>query len=174
MNSRLLRLFPKDQVFTDELSRLTKGTDAGLYRLIPKAVVKVNSEEEVIRLLKLCHSENIPATFKAAGTSLSGQTISDSILIEVGNGFNFSNITDKGYTATFGCGLTGSSANLILKKYARKLGPKPASINSAKIGGIISNNSSGSSYGIKHNSYNTIKSMRIIFADCTLLDTGDR
>lgn len=173
MNSRLLRLFPKDQVFTDELSRLTKGTDAGLYRLIPKAVVKVNSEEEVIRLLKLCHSENIPATFKAAGTSLSGQTISDSILIEVGNGFNFSNITDKGYTATFGCGLTGSSANLILNKYARKLGPKPASINSAKIGGVICNNSSGSSYGIKHNSYNTIKSMRVIFADGTLLDTGD-
>ena len=173
MNSRLLRLFPKDQIFTDELSRLTKGTDAGLYRLIPKAVVKVNSEEDVIRLLKFCHSENIPATFKAAGTSLSGQTISDSILIEVGNGFNFSNITDKGYTATFGCGLTGSSANLILKKYARKLGPKPASIDSAKIGGIISNNSSGSSYGIKHNSYNTIKSMRIIFADGTLLDTGN-
>lgn len=173
MNSRLLGLFPKNQVFTDELSRLTKGTDAGLYRLIPKAVVKVNTEEEVIRLLKFCHSENIPVTFKAAGTSLSGQTISDSILIEVGNGFNLSNITDKGYIATFGCGLTGSSANLILKKYKRKLGPKPASINSAKIGGIISNNSSGSSYGIKHNSYNTIKSMRIIFADGTLLDTGN-
>ena len=78
MNSRLLSLLPKEQVFTDELSRLTKGTDAGLYRLIPKAVVKVNSEEEVIRLLKFCVIENTPVTFKAAGTSLSGQTISDS------------------------------------------------------------------------------------------------
>jgi len=173
MNSRLLSLLPKEQVFTDELSRLTKGTDADLYRLIPKAVVKVNSEEEVIRLLKFCVIENTPVTFKAAGTSLSGQTISDSILAEVGNGFNFSAITDNGHTATFGCGLTGSSANMILKKYKRKLGPKPASINSAKIGGIIANNSSGSSYGIKHNSYNTIKSMRIIFADGTLLDTGN-
>src|SRR5690554_5633521 len=173
MSSRLLRLFPKEQVFTDELSRLTKGTDAGLYRLIPNAVVKVNSEEDVIRLLKFCVNQNIPITFKAAGTSLSGQTISDSILAEVGNGFNFSAITDSGYTATFGCGLTGSSANMILKKHKRKLGPKPASIDSAKIGGIISNNASGSSYGIKHNSYNTIKSMRIIFADGTLLDTGN-
>ncbi|HLW08375.1 MAG TPA: FAD-binding and (Fe-S)-binding domain-containing protein [Marinilabiliaceae bacterium] len=173
MSSRLLRLFPKEQVFTDELSRLTKGTDAGLYRLIPNAVVKVNSEEDVIRLLKFCVSENKPVTFKAAGTSLSGQTISDSILAEVGNGFNFSAITDSGYTATFGCGLTGSSANMILKKHKRKLGPKPASIDSAKIGGIISNNASGSSYGIKHNSYNTIKSMRIIFTDGTLLDTGN-
>lgn len=173
MQKQLLDLFPKEQVLTDELSRLTKGTDAGLYRLIPKAVVIVNSEEEVIRLLKFCNNQNIPITFKAAGTSLSGQTISDSILMEIGNGFNFSAIKDNGHIATFGCGLTGSAANMILKKYKRKLGPKPASIDSAKIGGIISNNSSGSSYGIKHNSYNTIKSMRIIFADGTLLDTGN-
>ena len=90
MQKQLLDLFPKEQVLTDELSRLTKGTDAGLYRLIPKAVVIVNSEEEVIRLLKFCNNQNIPITFKAAGTSLSGQTISDSILMEIGNGFNFS------------------------------------------------------------------------------------
>ncbi|MDD4777563.1 MAG: FAD-binding and (Fe-S)-binding domain-containing protein [Fermentimonas sp.] len=172
LHKELRDLFPGEQVFTDELSRLTKGTDAGLYRLIPKAVVKVNSEQEVIRLLKFCNSENIPVTFKAGGTSLSGQTISDSILMEAGNGFNFSAVTDNGETATFGCGLTGEAANLILRRYKRKLGPKPASIKSAKIGGIISNNASGSSYGILHNSYNTIKSMRIIFANGSLLDTG--
>ena len=80
LHTRLLNLFPKEQVFTDELSRLTKGTDASLYRLIPTAVVRVHSEEEVMRLLRFCHQEEVPVTFKAAGTSLSGQTISDSIL----------------------------------------------------------------------------------------------
>ena len=171
--TNLAKLFPKEQVFTDALSRLTKGTDAGLYRLVPKAVVKVNSEEEVIRLLQFCNRENVPVTFKAAGTSLSGQTISDSVLMEIGTGFEFSAITNNGKTATFGCGLTGTAANRMLQRYGRKLGPKPASINSAKIGGIIANNASGSSYGIKYNSYNTVKSMRIIFADGALLDTGD-
>ena len=171
--NHLANLFPKEQLFTDELSRLTKGTDAGLYHLTPKAVVKVNSEEEVIRLLRFCHRENVPITFKAAGTSLSGQTISDSVLMEIGTGFEFSAITDNGKTATFGCGFTGTAANRMLQRYRRKLGPKPASINSAKIGGIIANNASGSSYGIKYNSYNTVKSMRIIFADGALLDTGD-
>ena len=170
---QLARLFPQEQLFTDDLSRLTRGTDAGLYRLVPKAVVKVNSEEEVIRLLQFCHRSKMPVTFKAAGTSLSGQTISDSILMETGEGFSFSAITDNGATATFGCGLTGAAANRMLLRYQRKLGPKPASINSAKIGGIIANNASGSSYGIRHNSYNTVKSMRIIFADGSLLDTGD-
>lgn len=174
LRNRLLQLLPQDQVFTDELSRLVKGTDAGLYRLIPKAVVRVNSEDEVIRLLEFCRTENMPVTFKAAGTSLSGQTISDSILMEAGNGFEFSTITDEGATATFGCALTGAAANRILMRYKRKLGPKPASINSAKIGGIIANNASGSSYGIRYNSYNTIRSMRIIFADGSLLDTADK
>lgn len=170
---QLSRLFPGDQLFTDELSRLTRGTDASLYRLVPKAVVKANNEEEVRRLLQFCRSEKITVTFKAAGTSLSGQTISDSILMETGEGFSFSAIADDGATATFGCGLTGNAANRMLKRFQRKLGPKPASINSAKIGGIIANNASGSSYGILHNSYNTVRSMRIIFADGSLLDTGD-
>ena len=173
LHLQLARLFPKEQLFTDELSRLTKGTDAGLYRLIPKAVVKVNTEAEVMRLLQFCRSKKVPVTFKAAGTSLSGQTISDSVLMETGEGFSFSAITNHGATATFGCGLTGSTANRMLMQYQRKLGPKPASINSAKIGGIIANNASGSSYGIRHNSYNTVKSMRIVFADGSLLDTGD-
>jgi len=171
---QLSRLFPQEQLFTDELSRLTKGTDAGLYRLLPAAVVKVNTEAEVVRLLQFCNREKVPVTFKAAGTSLSGQTISDSILMEVGPGFAFSAITDNGLTATFGCGLTGTAANRLLMRYKRKLGPKPASINSAKIGGIIANNASGSSYGIRHNSYHTVKSMRIILADGSLLDTADR
>ncbi len=173
LHSRLAKLFPKGQVFTDELSRLVKGTDAGLYRLVPKAVVTVNTEDEVIRLLRFCSKENVPVTFKAAGTSLSGQTVSDSILMETGRGFEFSAITDNGKTATFGAGLTGTAANRMLQRYRRKLGPKPASINSAKIGGIIANNASGSSYGIRYNSYNTVKSMRIVFADGSLLDTAD-
>ena len=174
LHNQLSKLFPKEQLFTDELTRLVRGTDAGLYRLIPKAVVKVMNEDEAIRLIQFCNREQIPITFKAAGTSLSGQTISDSILMEMGRGFEFAAIRDNGHTATFGAALTGTAANRMLKRFQRKLGPKPASIDSAKIGGIVSNNASGSSYGIKYNSYNTVKSMRIVMADGTLLDTGDK
>ncbi len=174
LHNHLSKLFPNEQLFTDKLTCLIRGTDAGLYRLTPKAVVKVMSEDEAIRLLQFCNNNQIPVTFKAAGTSLSGQTISDSILMEMGRGFEFSAITDNGHTATFGSGLTGTAANNMLRRFQRKLGPKPASINSAKIGGIVANNASGSSYGIKYNSYNTVKSMRIVMADGTLLDTGDK
>jgi hypothetical protein len=76
-----------------------------------------------------------------------------------------------GKLATFECGLTGGLANRRLARFGRKLGPSPASINSARISGIVANNASGSSYGIKYNSYNTIRGMRLVMADGTILDT---
>ena len=65
-------------------------------------------------------------------------------------------ISGDGSLAKFPCGITGEEANRWLKPYGRKLGPSPASIKSARIGGIVANNSNGSSYGIIHNSYNNI------------------
>lgn len=93
--------------------------------------------------------------------------------MEMGEGFEFVRIKDNGHTATFGPAITGTAANNMLKQYGRKLGPKPASIDTAKIGGIVANNASGANYSIKYNSYNTVKSMRIIFADGTILDIGN-
>ena len=52
LHNHLSKLFPEEQLFTDKISCLVKGTDAGLYRLIPKAVVKVKSEDEAIRLIQ--------------------------------------------------------------------------------------------------------------------------
>ncbi len=54
-----------------------------------------------------------------------------------------------------------------------KIGPDPASIDSCMIGGIVSNNSSGMCCGVTQNSYKTISSLRLIFADGAVLDTGD-
>jgi D-lactate dehydrogenase len=54
-----------------------------------------------------------------------------------------------------------------------KIGPDPASIDSCMIGGIVSNNSSGMCCGVTQNSYKTIASLRLIFTDGTVLDTGD-
>ncbi len=160
------------KVYTDYLYRLAKGSDAGLYRLIPERVEQVGCEADVQQLLASCRASRKPVTFRAGGTSLSGQTITDSILAEILPGFGKSRIGEEGRVATFPCGLTGEQANRLLAPYSRKLGPSPASIKSARIGGIVSNNASGSSYGILHNSYHTVRSMRIILVDGTLLDTA--
>lgn len=167
------KILPKSRIYTDPLYTLTKGTDAGFYRLVPQMVLGVETENEMTEVLKVCHRHKVAVTFKAGGTSLSGQTITDSVLIETGAGFSDFRISEDGKLATFQSGITGGLANARLAPYGRKLGPSPASINSARIGGIVSNNASGSSYGIRHNSYNTIEGMRIVMYDGTILDTRD-
>ncbi len=61
-----------------------------------------------------------------------------------------------------------------LKRYDKKIGPDPASINAAMIGGIAANNASGMCCGTAQNSYNTLESMKVVLNDGTLLDTGDK
>ena len=74
-----------DRLITDPLRLLTWGTDASFYRLVPRIAVVVESEDEVVRLLRDCAHLGTPATFRAAGTSLSGQAISDSVLVLLGD-----------------------------------------------------------------------------------------
>ncbi|PWE01092.1 FAD-binding and (Fe-S)-binding domain-containing protein [Marinilabilia rubra] len=170
---QLRTILPESEIFTDTLNTLAKGTDAGFYRLIPELVLRVESEQQVVKVLELCALFNVSVTFKSGGTSLSGQTITNSVLIDTGEGFSGYEISSDGGSARFQSGITGALANARLAPYGRKLGPSPASINSARIGGIVSNNASGASYGIRYNSYNTVESMRIVLADGTVLDTGD-
>ena len=97
----------KRKSYTDALTTLAKGTDAGLYRLIPERVEIVNSEEEVQEILAECRVTGKPLTFKAGGTSLSGQTITDFVLVEIGPDFGKIKISEDGRSATFPCGITG-------------------------------------------------------------------
>jgi len=167
----LSNFIPVDSVNLDEIRRLAWGTDAGFYRLIPRIVIQPKTEEDVISTLKLCNKYELPITFRAAGTSLSGQAITDSILLVAGKKFENYSLSEDAETITVQCGIIGGRINEILSKLGRKLGPDPASINSAMIGGIVMNNASGMNCGVHENSYKTIVGARIIFADGTLLDT---
>lgn len=77
----------EQNIITDPLRTLTYGTDASFYRLIPKIVINVENEKEVQFILREAHRLKLPVTFRAAGTSLSGQAVSDSILVRLGQGW---------------------------------------------------------------------------------------
>ncbi len=166
-------VIPQERIFTDPLRRLAYGTDGGFYRLEPQVVVRVKDEEEMRLCLKEAHKRKLPVTFKAAGTSLSGQTISDSILLMANEGWEDYEVLEDGEKIRLQPGIVGAKVNRILAPFGRKFGPDPASINSAMVGGIIINNGSGMNCGTHENAYETIESARIIFADGTLLDTAD-
>ncbi|WP_341709112.1 FAD-binding and (Fe-S)-binding domain-containing protein [Halopseudomonas sp.] len=167
------RLIPAERLFDDPLSTLAFGTDASFYRLIPKLVVRVESEAEVVRLLHLASRYQVPVTFRAAGTSLSGQAISDSVLIVLGDYWNGREIRDGGNQIRLQPGVIGAQANAVLAPLGRKIGPDPASINACKIGGIVANNASGMCCGTAQNSYQTLAGMRVVLADGSVLDSED-
>ncbi|WP_084004652.1 FAD-binding and (Fe-S)-binding domain-containing protein [Terasakiispira papahanaumokuakeensis] len=169
----LRQRFPEERLIHDPLRTLAYGTDASFYRLIPQLVARVEQESEVQYLLKACAERGLPITFRAAGTSLSGQAVTDSVLMQLGNGWNTHEILRHGDAIRLGPGVIGAQANAWLKPLDRKIGPDPASINSCMIGGIAANNASGMCCGTAQNSYRTVEAMRIILADGTLLDTAD-
>ncbi len=162
----------ENNIFTDKLHTLTYGTDASFYRLLPKIVIKADNAKEVQAIVALAHEMDLPLTFRAAGTSLSGQAISDSILVITSRKFTNFKVADDQSSISLEPAITGQQANNILSQYAKKIGPDPASINAAMIGGIAANNASGMCCGIAQNSYKTLKSLKLIMADGTRLDTG--
>ncbi|MEE4240066.1 MAG: FAD-binding oxidoreductase, partial [Desulfopila sp.] len=134
---------PADRIITEPLKTFAYGTDASFYRLIPKVVVRSENEEEIRAILKSAGEERISVTFRAAGTSLSGQAISDSVLVIAGEKWQRCTILDDGARIRLEPGVIGRYANSRLSPYGRKIGPDPASINAAMIGGIAANNASG-------------------------------
>lgn len=165
---------PKERIYTDELRRLVWGTDAGFYRRVPKVVVRAFNEEEVRNILKAASTHCVPVTFRAAGTSLSGQAVTDSVLLVATTGWEDYTVASDASTITLQPGIRGERVNQILRPMGRLFSPDPASKNSSMVGGIVMNNASGMNCGTHANSDKILRSMRIILADGTVIDTAHR
>ena len=169
----LRQVISADRIYTDELRTLGWGTDASFYRQIPKVVIRSDGEEEIAKIVQLCDKYKLPFTFRAAGTSLSGQSCTDSVLIVAGKHWEKYELGKNQETIKLQPGIVGGRVNQILKPYSRVFPPDPASIGSAMVGGIVVNNASGMNCGVHANSDRMLISARIILTDGTILDTGD-
>ncbi|USD67213.1 FAD-binding and (Fe-S)-binding domain-containing protein [Vibrio sp. SCSIO 43136] len=163
----------KQRIITDEDLRLAYGTDASFYRLIPQVVLRLATLEEVVFAIQSCRELEIAYTFRAAGTSLSGQAVSDSVLITLTDDWRNHEILKDGDQIRLQPGVIGADANKYLAPFKRKIGPDPASINTCKIGGIAANNASGMCCGTAQNSYHTVEAIKLVLHDGTVLDTSD-
>ena len=170
--SELRQFIPSDRVYTDELRTLGWGTDASFYRQIPKVVIRSDGEAEISKIVQLCKKHKCPFTFRAAGTSLSGQSCTDSVLIVAGKHWEKYELAADKESIKLQPGIVGGRVNQILKPYGRVFPPDPASIGSAMVGGIVINNASGMNCGVHANSDRMMLSARIILTDGTVLDTG--
>ncbi len=170
---QLSSILPPSHISTRYIDRIAFANDASVYRMVPRAIVHPSTVEEVQRLFAFSRRERIPLTFRAAGTSLSGQAVTDGILAVLSRGWREYEVLDDGARIRLQPGVIGGIANQVLQPYGRKIGPDPASINACMIGGILSNNSSGMCCGIEQNAYRTLDSMRFVLPDGTSLDSAD-
>jgi len=173
-------VLPKERIHDDALSLTAVATDASFYQVRPRILLDVLTPDEMLRVLDLCARERLPVTFRAAGTSLSGQALGEGVLIRIARGWRGIRVSEGGTRITLEPGVIGAQANRALKPYARKIGPDPATIHNCMIGGIVANNASGMCCGTDQNTYRTMESLKAMLVlkngldlRTVMLDTSD-
>src|SRR5215216_2587281 len=174
LQSELSKIIQPSRVLTSYLNRIAYANDASYFRLVPQAIVQPNLISEIQFLFKFTQQNKIPMTFRAAGTSLSGQAVTDGILVDISRHWGKYSLEQQGTLVRFQPGIIGGFINNVLKSYGRRIGPDPASIDACMMGGILANNSSGMCCGVLENSYHTIHSMTIVLPNGFVLNTADR
>ena len=172
LRDSLAAIVGPDRVLDRPVELIAFASDASFYRLIPKAVAFAGSVDDVRGLFRLSHELKVPMTFRAAGTSLSGQSVSDGILVEVARNWRGIQVLEGGAKVKVQPGVIGAHVNYALKFFKAKMGPDPASINTCTVGGILSNNSSGMCCGVAQNAYHTLESLTFVLPSGTVIDTG--
>ncbi len=171
--SSLALILPEHRVSTRAIDRAAFASDASFYTLTPEAVVRPADTRDVKALFAWSRTSRVPLTFRAAGTSLSGQAVTSGVLVHVARDWRTLEVLDGGARVRCGPGVVGGMVNAHLARYGAKLGPDPASIGSCMIGGIVANNSSGMCCGIRHNAYRTLESLRFVLPSGTEIDTSE-
>ncbi len=153
-----------------DLARLAH--DASHYLLEPAAVVTARDAGAVSRAVRIAAAHGVPVTFRSGGTSLSGQAVTDGLLIDTRRHFRSVQVLDDGARVRCQPGATVRAVNTALAPYRRALGPDPASESACTIGGVVANNSSGMSCGTTKNTYRTLAALQVVLPSGTLVDSG--
>jgi D-lactate dehydrogenase len=173
LRSELAGLLGERQVLGRVSDLVRYASDASPYRLIPKAVVRPRDAGDVAKLMAFAQRNGLPLTFRSAGTSLNGQSQTDGILADVRRHFAGVEVIDDGARVRVRPGTIVGHVNRMLAPYGRRLGPDPASVDFATVGGVIANNSGGMRCGVTADSYSTVSALRFVLPSGTEIDTAD-
>ncbi|MDC0870359.1 FAD-linked oxidase C-terminal domain-containing protein [Flavobacteriaceae bacterium] len=136
----------------DDLHKALYATDASVYRKIPLAVAYPKDEKDLQILIEFATSNHLTLIPRTAGTSLAGQCVGDGIIVDVSKYFtNILAFDELNKTITVEPGVVRDELNLFLKPFGLFFGPNTSTSNRCMIGGMVGNNSSGSTsirYGV--------------------------
>jgi D-lactate dehydrogenase len=173
LRSELAALVGADRVLGRVSDLVRYASDASPYRLIPKAVVRARDSADVAKLMAYSKRSGVPLTFRSAGTSLNGQSQTDGVLVDVRRDWAGITVEDGGARVRVKPGTIVGHVNRVLAEYGRRLGPDPASVDFATVGGVIANNSGGMRCGVTADSYSTVRALRFVLPSGTEIDSAD-
>jgi D-lactate dehydrogenase len=172
LKADLVALLGKENVFHRAIDLVRYASDASPYRLIPQVVVLPRTTDDIVKLFRYCRETGRHATFRAAGTSLNGQSLSDDILIDVRRHWNGGKVENDGGQVRARPGMILSHINLMLEQYGRRLGPDPASSAACTIGGVIANNAGGMRCTVPKDAYHTVSALTFVMPSGAVIDTS--
>ncbi|MGJ8592890.1 MAG: FAD-binding and (Fe-S)-binding domain-containing protein [Aquaticitalea sp.] len=142
----------KGELLFDDLTKAIYATDASVYRKLPLAVAYPKDKEDIKSLIAFAQQNNTSLIPRTAGTSLAGQCVGDGIVVDVSKYFTrIININEKKKTVTVQPGVVRDELNTYVKPFELFFGPNTSTSNRCMIGGMVGNNSSGTTsiqYGV--------------------------
>ena len=172
LRAQLAAALGEEQVHARAIDLIKYASDASPYRLIPQAVVTPRHVDDVVRLLATARTTRTPLVFRAGGTSLNGQSQTDSVLVDCRRHLGRVRVRDGGERVRVQPGVVLGRVNRLLVRHGRKLGPDPASTDIACVGGVIANNSGGMRCGVVADSYQTVRALTLVLANGAVIDTA--
>jgi len=147
----------------DDLHKTIYSTDASAYRMLPIAVAFPKNNEDIIKLIHFATENKISLTPRTAGTSLAGQTVGTGIIVDVSKYFTKIISFDANQrTVTVQPGVIRDELNLFLKPHGLFFGPNTSTSNRCMMGGMVGNNSCGTTsirYGVTRDKIVEIKAI---------------
>ncbi|MEM9548941.1 MAG: FAD-linked oxidase C-terminal domain-containing protein [Bacteroidota bacterium] len=161
-----LSLAIKGELLTDHLHKILYATDASVYRELPLGVAYPRDADDVVTIVKFCHQYSIPIIPRAGGTSLAGQCVGEGLVVDVSKYMvEVLEINEISKTVTVQPGVIRDELNYRLTSYGLMLGPNTSTANRAMVGGMVGNNSCGTTSIVFGNMRDHVVQLKAVLSD---------
>ena len=168
-----LRASVRGQVRFDALTRGIYATDASHYQVMPACVVSPLDARDAVAAIRLAARHGLSITARGGGTSLSGQTTWDGMILDLSRHMHQVHEIDvAGRWARVGPGVVRDRLNRLLRPHGLHFAPDPATGDRATIGGMIGNNASGTRSIVYGKTVDHVLAVRLALSDGSVVDLG--
>ncbi|NQX86938.1 MAG: FAD-binding protein [Flavobacteriaceae bacterium] len=154
--------------YDSQLAKTLYATDASVYRTLPLAVVLPKHTRDIRRLVQFANVHAVTLIPRAAGTSLAGQCVGNGIVVDISKYMNeVLEFNPKARWIRVQPGIVRDELNVFLKPYGLYFGPNTSTANRCTIGGMVGNNSCGSTSIVYGSTRDHVLELKTVLSDTT-------